>query len=69
MGAGLLAKAVDQSTSMLNVMAPSRASPLPQVSAPTSGNELSVIFRHYRPHSRHRGSGNTRRESAAWSPS
>ncbi|RBB97977.1 hypothetical protein C3E97_026510 [Pseudomonas sp. MWU12-2115] len=30
MGAGLLAKAVDQSTSMLNVSPLSRASPLPQ---------------------------------------
>ncbi|TFB38073.1 hypothetical protein E3W21_20605 [Pseudomonas sp. F01002] len=29
-GAGLLAKAVGQSTSMLNVKPPSRASPLPQ---------------------------------------
>ncbi|TPG72612.1 hypothetical protein EAH78_28610 [Pseudomonas arsenicoxydans] len=31
MGASLLAKAVDQSTLMLNLMASSRASPLPQV--------------------------------------
>ncbi|EPA97546.1 hypothetical protein PG5_19430 [Pseudomonas sp. G5(2012)] len=30
MGASLLAKAMDQSTSMLNVMAPSRAGSLPQ---------------------------------------
>ncbi|QAY91864.1 hypothetical protein CUN63_18945 [Pseudomonas sp. ACM7] len=31
MGAGLLAKAVYQPTSILNVMAPSRASPLPHL--------------------------------------
>jgi len=30
-GAGLLANAVVQSTNMLDVLAPSRASPLPQV--------------------------------------
>ncbi|KAF2394900.1 DUF4381 domain-containing protein [Pseudomonas frederiksbergensis] len=43
-GAGLLAKAPGQSTSMLNVMAPSRASPLPQGVGALSGEEWQAFL-------------------------
>ncbi|QAY90259.1 hypothetical protein E3W21_11080 [Pseudomonas sp. F01002] len=45
-GAGLLAKAVDHSTLMLNVMASSRASPLPHLisGARTPPSRSSIIL-------------------------
>ncbi|PVZ61538.1 hypothetical protein C9422_03665 [Pseudomonas sp. B1(2018)] len=55
-GAGLLAKAVVQSTKRLNVLAPSRASPLPQGLRDTN---------RYRPNPRRTG-GPLHRQAAGW---
>ncbi|QBZ91700.1 hypothetical protein EPZ47_24370 [Pseudomonas viciae] len=44
MGAGLLAKAVYQSTSLLDDRPNSRASPLPQGSLPGRGYGISFLF-------------------------